>query len=59
VPSWLGPPPKDFSLSLPNVAGDLQNFRSDYFRIAKTNVQTKLLSGNIMRKLKVEIIFKG
>jgi hypothetical protein len=59
VAGWLGPLQKDFSLSSPNVAGNLQNFRSDYFRIAETTFQTKLLFGNIRRKLKVGLIFKG
>ena len=44
VPSWLKPLPKDFSLSPPNVAGNLQNFGSYYFRIAETNFQNPVAS---------------
>ena len=59
VPSWLRPLPKDFSLSLPNVAGDLRNFRSDYCRSAATNFRTDFSLGNIRRNLNVGILLKG
>ena len=60
VPSWLRPLPKDFSsLSPPNVAGDLQNFRSDYCRSAATNFRTDFNLGNIRRNLNVGILVKG
>ena len=58
-PSWLRPLPKDFSLSLPNVAGELQNFRSDYCRSAVMNFPTNFGLGNIRRKINVRNIFKG